>query len=65
MNIFQKLSIIGKVQAVYKEVCNQAEVSKEITTCVQNIITEIKKLAELCPKVKIAVDAIKKALKNE
>lgn len=65
MNIFQKLSIIGKVQAAYKEVCNQAELSKEITSCVRIIVTQTKKLAELCPKVKIAREAIKKALKNE
>ena len=64
MNIFQKLSIIGKVQKAITELNKQAELSKEVRMHIQNIIDEINALATLLPKVKEAIQAIKKAWKK-
>lgn len=64
MNIFQKLSLIGKVQGAITEIDKQAETVKEVRIHITNIMTEINALQELSPKLKEVVKAIKKALKK-
>ena len=63
MNILRKIGIANKLIDAYKEVCSQSELNKEIATCIQNIVIEIKKLQKLCPKVKTAYNAILKEVK--
>jgi len=63
MNIFQKISLINKIQKVIKEIEKRGELSDQVKHIIENIKKELDALAKLAPEIKELIADIKKALK--
>ena len=63
MNIFQKISLLNKLNKVIEIVNKRAELSDQIKKIIENIKDDIDALAKLAPEVKELIADIKKALK--
>ena len=63
MNIFQKISLLNKLNKVIEIVNQRAELSDQIKKIIENIKDDIDALAKLAPEVKELINDIKKALK--
>ena len=63
MNIFQKISLLNKLNKVIEIVNKRAELSDQIKKIIENIKDDIDALAKLAPEVKELINDIKKALK--
>lgn len=63
MNIFQKISLLNKLNKVIEIVNKRAELSDQIKKIIENIKDDIDALAKLAPEIKELIADIKKALK--